>query len=402
MNPELTLSCRLFGALEQSLVVRSPFPRLGLIPHTDSTASIGGLFSQPVENFPSLFSSTGLFAQFPYLLPNIICSALLVVSMFMAYFLLGETHPDKRSGNRATDDDSATANTPLLPAQGATANAPAQLASESYGTFNAVEVQHDEMWRVRSNGDWVEPPASEKVFTRNVITFIVALSIFTYHSMTYDHLLPIFLQDKRADDVHAQELSSTALGGGLGLSTQQVGLILSINGVIQLAIQAIVFPILADLFGVWRLLLFVTIAHPIAYIIVPFLQLLPENLVYPGLFAALSVRNLTSILAFPLLLIMIKEAAPDKSHLGKINGLAASTGAACRSVASPIAGLLYGLSIEIRFTPLAWWASALVALVGALQVPFMNRAANNCHARVHTAFKEQQVQSETIHITIED
>lgn len=322
--------------------------------------------------------------------------------MVMAFFLLEETHPEKRPGNSARAVDSTTAHTPLLPALGATADAPTDLTSESYGTFNSVEVQHDEMWRVRSNGEWIEQPSCQKVFTKPVITFVVALSIFTYHSMTYDHLIPIFLQDKRADDIHAQDLSYTALGGGLGLTTQQVGLILSINGVIQLAVQAIVFPILADLFGVWRLLLMVTVAHPIAYIIVPFLQLLPPSLVYPGLFAALSVRNVTSILAFPLLLIMIKEAAPDKSHLGRINGLAASTGAACRSVASPIAGLLYGLSIEIRFTPLAWWASALVALVGALQVPFMNRAANNCHARVRAAFKEQSPEDETVHITVED
>lgn len=336
--------------------------------------------------------------------------------MGMAYFLLEETHPDKRP-KIASTNDTATATTPLIQApvsqhrprprrysgvlaQGATADAPVDLASESYGTFNSVEVQHDEMWRVRSDGEWIEQKSREKVFTKTVITFIVALSIFTYHSMTYDHLIPIFLQDKRADDVHAQDLSYTALGGGLGLSTQQVGMILSINGVIQLAVQAIVFPILADLFGVWRLLLMVTVAHPVAYTIVPFLQLLPPKLLYPGLFAALTVRNLTSILAFPLLLIMIKEAAPDKSHLGRINGLAASTGAACRSVASPIAGLLYGLSIEIRFTPLAWWASALVALVGAMQVPFMNRAANNCHARVRSAFQEQSPE-ETVHITVE-
>lgn len=336
--------------------------------------------------------------------------------MVMAYFLLEETHPDKRPQDTASCA-TASATTPLIQTQrdehrarprrssgvvqrGATADAPVDLTSESYGTFNSVEVQHDEMWRVRSNGEWIEQKSSEKVFTNTVLTFIVALSIFTYHSMTYDHLIPIFLQDKRASDVHAQQLPYTALGGGLGLSTQQVGLILSINGVIQLAIQAIVFPLLADFFGVWRLLQMVTVAHPIAYFIVPFLQLLPPTLVYPGLFAALTVRNLTSILAFPLLLIMIKEAAPDKSRLGRINGLAASTGAACRSVASPIAGLLYGLSIEIRFTPLAWWASALVALIGAMQVPFMKRAANNCHSRVRSAFSEQ-CPEETVHITVE-
>lgn len=402
MKSEPTLLCPLCGALEQLSAVRSSISYRPLLVNADDAASIGGIFSQPVENFPSLFNPAGLFAKFPYLLPNLICSSLLALSMVMAYFLLEETHPEKRTGNLARAVDATTAQTPLLPALGATTDAPADLTCESYGTFNSVEVQHDEMWRVGTNGEWIEQPSSDKVFTKPVIMFVVALSIFTYHSMTYDHLIPIFLQDKRADDVHAQDLSHAALGGGLGLTTQQVGLILSINGVIQLAVQAIVFPILADLLGVLRLLLMVTVAHPIAYIIVPFLQLLPPRFVYPGLFVALSVRNLTSILAFPLLLIMIKEAAPDKSHLGRINGLAASTGAACRSVASPIAGLLYGLSIEIRFTPLAWWASALVALVGALQVPSMNRAADNCHARIRTAFKEQLSDNGTVHITVED
>jgi hypothetical protein len=225
--------------------------------------------------------------------------------------------------------------------------------------------------------------------------------------MTYDHLLPIFLQDKRADDdINALELATSSLGGGLGIPIQNVGIILSLNGIIQLVVQALVFPLLADYFGVWKLLLVTTIAHPIAYFIVPFLQLLPENLLYPGLFACLTVRSLTSILAFPLLLIMIKEATPDRSHLGKINGLAASTGAACRTVASPIAGLLYGMSIELHFTPLAWWGSALVAICGALQLPFLNRAANECHARVRTATKcclsKERRRSEVVRIVVED
>jgi hypothetical protein len=225
--------------------------------------------------------------------------------------------------------------------------------------------------------------------------------------MTYDHLLPIFLQDKRAaDNINAFDLSSASMGGGLGIPVQSVGVIMSLNGVIQLIIQAFVFPLLAEFFGVWRLLLLVTVAHPVAYFVVPFLQLLPEQLLYPGLFACLTIRSLTAILAFPLLLIMIKEAAPDKSHLGKINGLAASTGAACRTVASPIAGLLYGLSIEIHFTALAWWASAAVAIIGAMQVPFLNRAANHCHARVRTATRcrlsKDRPRNDIVRITVEE
>ncbi|KAH7380603.1 major facilitator superfamily domain-containing protein [Pyrenochaeta sp. MPI-SDFR-AT-0127] len=368
--------------------------------------SIGGYFAEPVQNFPSFFSPTGFFAKFPYLLPNLICSSLLLISIIMAFFLLEETHPDKRAHRHFDDYNGTVAETPLLLAQGATSDAPVNLTTESYGTFNPVEVRHDEIWRVRSNGDWVELPTSEKAFSKTVVMFVIALGIFTYHSMTYDHLLPIFLQDKRAvDNIKALELTSS-LSGGLGIPIQNVGIIMSINGVIQLAIQGIVFPLLADYFGVWKLLLIVTVAHPIAYFIVPFLQLLPANLLYPGLFTCLAIRGLTSILAFPLLLIMIKEAAPDKAYLGKINGLAASTGAACRTVASPIAGLLYGLSIDLHFTPLAWWASALVAIIGALQVPFLNRAANNCHTRVRTAARcclsRDHPQNEVVRITVED
>jgi hypothetical protein len=102
----------------------------------------------------------------------------------MAYFLLEETHPDKQPRCYFEQYDPVVAETPLLPAQGATADAAANLTADSYGTFNAVEVEHDEIWRVRSNGDWVESPTDEKVFTRPVILFVVALGIFTYHSVS--------------------------------------------------------------------------------------------------------------------------------------------------------------------------------------------------------------------------
>jgi MFS family permease len=147
--------------------------------------SIGGYFAEPAQNFPSVFNPTGLFAKFPYLLPNLICSSLLVVSIVMAYFLLEETHPDKQPRGLFEQYDTAVAETPLLPAQGATADAAANLTSESYGTFNAVEVQRDELWRVKSNGEWVETPDNKKVFTWTVVQFVIALGIFTYHSVSY-------------------------------------------------------------------------------------------------------------------------------------------------------------------------------------------------------------------------
>lgn len=352
--------------------------------------SIGGCFAQPAETFPRLFSPTGFFAKFPFVLPNIICAGLLLVAIIAGYFFLDETHPDKRPGSRARSSGRRPSllETPYLHTQAGNDHAPTNLNSECYGTFDEVTTNQDEIWHVRANGSWVSDPSvssqeESKAITKPVIMFTAALAIFTYHSMTYDHLLPIYLQDKRGPsiDIDSQmytSYSSSGLNpnfaGGLGLSIQNVGVIMSVNGIIALFIQAVVFPPLATLLGVWTLFLLVTILHPIAYFVVPYLSFLPSHLVYPGIYTALTIRNFLSILAYPLLLIMIKEASPSDRVLGKINGLAASTGAACRAVASPIAGFLYGKAIVLHFTPLAWWASSLVAVLGALQIPWLMAA----------------------------
>jgi len=137
-----------------------------------------------VHNFPNFFSSSGLFARFPYLLPNLICTGLLVIAMAAGYVLLDETHPDMQPWSTQADLDASTAETPLLPAQGAMANAPSNLTTECYGTFDAVDVQRNEMWHVRSDGKWIEDsPSNDKVITGTVLTFVVALGIFTYHSV---------------------------------------------------------------------------------------------------------------------------------------------------------------------------------------------------------------------------
>lgn len=68
-----------------------------------------------------------------------------------------------------------------------------------------------------------------------MVMTVIALSVFTYHSMCHDHLLPIFLQDDRAgDEVSILAASPTGIPGGLGSSTFTVGIIMSLNGVIDL------------------------------------------------------------------------------------------------------------------------------------------------------------------------
>jgi hypothetical protein len=108
----------------------------------------------------------------------------------------------------------------------------------------------------------------------------------------------------------------------------------------------------------------------------PYLVLLPASYIKFGIYACLIIRNLLSILAYPVLLILIKEATPSPCVLGKINGLAASAGAACRTVAPPVSGYLYTLGARMDFTGLAWYGSTFVAFIGALQCFSIKRQRN--------------------------
>lgn len=339
--------------------------------------AIGGLLADPAKSYPTHFSRDGLFGRYPWLLPNLVCAIMMLISIISGFFWLEETHPDFRKGADTTAHHDIAEQAPMITAAGANADPGIDLRRDSYGTFNEVDVPKIQHWELNPDGTFRAPSLSEnrpeKWLTKKIVMLTIALGIYTYHSMCYDHLLPIFFQDKRIDHMTVLGASPFHIPGGLGLSTKDVGVILSANGVIALFIQAVLFPLAAERLGIWRTFVLVTILHPVAFFIVPYLALLPQNLVYPGIYICLTIRNILSILDYPVILILLKQASPSLSVLGRINGLAASAGAACRTVAPPIAGLLYGWGSNIGFTGLAYWAAGGVAIIGVVQLWFVPR-----------------------------
>lgn len=271
------------------------------------------------------------------------------------------------------DETYISAETPLIETSDAMKRPAVDVRSGAYGTFNPND--SESTLAAAAPERTPKAAASHTIFTKPIMSLIIALSLFTYHSMTYDHLLPIFFEDDRVP-LNSQSALGVLGGpsspflyapGGLGLSVRSVGVIMAVNGVIALFVQAVVFPIAAEKIGVHRLFLVVTVLHPIAYLIVPGLLYVPDSLLYPAIYFCLTVRNLLSIILYPLLLILIKEATPSHNALGKVNGLAASAGAACRMVAPPVAGFLYSMGSKIDCTSVAWFGSAVVAAVGSFQ-----------------------------------
>lgn len=337
--------------------------------------AIGGTFADPHDSFPHLFPEGSLFDRFPYLLPNLICAGLLLVSIILGYFLLEETHPVMQPrGVSPSVQAFVSEETPLLETSDAIKRPAVDLRDENYGSIKIKNRGGQTLARTWTSES--EKPAPCNIYCKRIMSIVLALSFFTYHSMTYDHLLPIFFEDDRARqggfipyimNKPLSPMNPFYSPGGLGLSLRAVGMIMAVNGVIALFVQAVIFPIAALRMGVYRLFILVTVLHPIVYLIMPSLLYVPESLLYPAIYFCLAVRNIFSILVYPLLLILIKEATPTPSVLGKVNGMAASAGAACRMIAPPIAGYLYTIGKRMDCTALAWYGSAIVAVIGAVQ-----------------------------------
>lgn len=360
--------------------------------------SIGGTFADPHESFPDLFPEGSIFHRFPYLLPNLMCAALLLASVVMGYFLLEETHPELTRCHHTCPDDApwfdadeeprATEETPLHETSDAMKMPAVDLRSETYGTFVSRE-------ETVSTPTEENRPLSDK-FTvwslgKRIMALILALSVFTYHSMSYDHLLPIFFEDERSPHISAMVNAPPGIlyaPGGLGLSVRAVGMIMAVNGVIALFVQAVIFPLAAEKFGVYRLYIVATVLHPIVYMVVPFLLYVPESMLFPAIYLCLTLRNILSIIVYPLLLILLKEATPTSNALGMVNGLAASAGAACRMIAPPVAGFLYTFGSKMDCTALAWWGSAIVATAGAVQCFSVQRPRASMHGEEEDGLEE--------------
>ncbi|GKT92980.1 LOW QUALITY PROTEIN: major facilitator superfamily transporter [Colletotrichum tofieldiae] len=319
---------------------------------------IGGTFADPHDAFPKLFPANGLFYRYPYLLPNLVCAVLLFISIILGYFLLEETHPDMQPRVFLPDDTYASEETPLLETSDAMKRPAVDLRDDNYGT-------------VRGRGQIPSEKKADQsynIYTKPIVSLILALCIFTYHSMTYDHLLPIFFEDDRAIANPMSILTSPTspfyTPGGLGLSLRAVGMIMAVNGVIALFVQAVIFPFAAERLGVYRLFIIVTVLHPIAYVMVPSLLFLPDSLLHlllPGRPQRPVHHPLPAAPDFD------QRGHPTPKALGKVNGLAASAAAGFRMIAPPVAGWLYTFGSRVDCTALAWYGSAVAAIIGAVQ-----------------------------------
>lgn len=352
---------------------------------------MGGFLVQPAVYYPAVFPPNGLFGRYPFLLPNLVAVAFIFLAIVQGYLFMEETNPKLRTPTPQLQeryDDIDDERTPL-DAQARRSSVvedlntrmrrPSFIAGSiptaSEPCFDIRRPSLGAMFDNKPHSTEVETPAEpedstpSKAFSRDVILWIIATVIMCYHQMAFVSLLPIYLLDGQHKgtwfDIH----------GGLGYTVHDVGTFMSVNGVIAMVIQTMIFPVFMSVVGVWRSLAPLIILCPLVYTCVPFVSLFPETCQSIGIFAILIVQNFCLIIIYPCLLIALKNATPSSTVLGKINGLAMSASSGARTIAPPLCGIIYSTG----GSAVAWWSIAVTALLGSFELLFLSRSRYDTH-----------------------
>ncbi|CAN0081848.1 unnamed protein product [Ectocarpus sp. 12 AP-2014] len=246
---------------------------------------VGGLLAQPAVHYPSLFSATGLFGRYPFLLPNLVGASCALVIMVLVIMYLPETK------DYATIAAQRVFLQQQQPQQG-------QQQHASDGVSNGCsEAMANGTDTNRASRD--EPPPSSPTGVSDVddIGEEEEIGIFGRHGLlTTPHVktlltLGCVVQSLQIGFEEAYPLFalSTPDVGGLGWNTFQIGKVLVMTGLFMACFQLLFLPPLIKVVGItnWQRVGFCVGA--LAFIAIPSVRSFSWN--YASLFSASVVVN---------------------------------------------------------------------------------------------------------------
>ncbi|KFY01085.1 hypothetical protein O988_02919 [Pseudogymnoascus sp. VKM F-3808] len=346
---------------------------------------LGGALAEPCKHYPSLFPRGTIFDRFPFLLPNLFCTSVVVLGVLVGFFFLEETHHEKKydrdvgleMGKRIlgvfqrTEDMNdlkseksiaLMSETELLiddfeqlPRYQSTEASPQIPATTRPDILDIISLD--------SSDSKPEKEAPLKPFTTQILLNIAGYGILAYHTITFDQLLPVFLANPSPKGA-VISLPFKFLGGW-GMTTKDIGFILMAQGAYSMFATLVLFPYAVKRLGPLNLFKLVIFSYPVLYVVTPYIILLPERYHLIGLAPLLAWKTTLANFAFPATNILLANTAPSLLLLGTINGAASSTASFCRGLGPITSGSLYALGFKVGYFGLVWWFTALVSIAGA-------------------------------------
>jgi MFS family permease len=352
---------------------------------------LGGLLADPAGSYPGIFGNIGWLVKFPYAPPNLMSAVVLLVASTLVFLGLEETLESIRhKGDVGTKIGRKLAEMfrRLRGKSHSSDHAYAPVA----GDDTPMQYQEDvEMSPVspaflQSNMKKVVPRYRQKlpfrrIFTRNVISTLIAHGLLACHLGTFNNLWFVFLSTPVADPAHPnppsyQRRIPFIFTGGLGMPPRDVGFAMAILGIIGITMQLFVYPTVNAKLGVvrsWRIFLY---CFPVSYALAPYLAIVPSRspppaekdgvVLYLALCGILFIQVMGRTFALPATTILINNCSPHPSVLGTIHGIGQSVSSGMRTVGPVLGGFSYGLGLSHGIVGAVWWGLSSVAICGCI------------------------------------
>jgi hypothetical protein len=183
------------------------------------------------------------------------------------------------------------------------------------------------------------------------------------------------------------------------LSTKTIGFMIAVQGIYSMIAQLWLFPFLIRNLGTLHAFRLAMVIWPFLYLAVPYLVLLPPRLQTVGIYFALLAKITFHVIAFPSNAILLTNAAPTKTVLGTINGVAASSACLARAFGPTVTGSIHAFGLRRGYNGLAWWAGGLVCAIGAVESFMMEEVEGRMDRPKEE--EEQTVCEPLLHSTVE-
>lgn len=213
----------------------------------------------------------------------------------------------------------------------------------------------------------VGPATNAEIFTKQTCLNLLSYTFLALHSVAYDQALPVFLNyPPQVPDKHNTQLPFK-FSGGFGLTSDRIGTIFTVYGVVCGLIQFFVFPPLCSRFGVLNCYRVAALTFPLVYLVTPYTALIQDvRLKYAAFMVILLVKGFVGILGFPCTTILLTNSASSLRILGTLNGYATTFSGIGRALGPAMTGSIFSMGVQKGYMIFPWWALAVVALIGTL------------------------------------
>jgi MFS family permease len=343
--------------------------------------ALGGCLADPIINLPWLFGPEGWLnlahdpegvawmREYSYALPTIFNAGVLTCSLLLAVCGLRETMPGK---TERKDYGLILGRKVRLVFKGIFS----RIRTSGYMAVQAYDqdgMEH-ELLEHRlpkppqpapgnsAAGNSPIPPKS--IWTREVLYTLLSVALLPLHNAAFMQVFPVFLSTPSSNSAIT---SLIKFNGGLSLPSSTIGLFLSAFGIFGILIQLFIYPRLQAAFGtLWNYRLALSV-FPIAYILAPYLVLIPTS--WHFVFQAIGIAFILFLqvgartFAIPSSVILLTNSAPTPRALSTIHGAGNMLSSLSRAVGPALGGVIYAWGVEREIVGVVWWGYLTVIAV---------------------------------------